>query len=365
MDLSFTDKEIAQLVSEKKRTIGSSDAQHLFTFPAYACPRRLRYIKTGAQPDHPFNGNRATQRGNYMEEIVAQLYAAEFGVGLVKYPFVEDKEYPFLSCHVDRVTDEPNPSIIEIKVPGKEGFHDMKWNGVPAHYQIQVQWQLMLLNLERAELVAFWADGWDIRRYEILRDREIGTQLKQTAIQFWNKYVLGNDIPEKLPAGDRRCAKCPFRLQCQGEGLMAMLDAEQEREEGAALPEAPELVGALAAYEESAEIKREAAVLHEASKTKLQELIGDRTGMSVGDASVYYRPQPLETLQKAPLLKAIRQHSSTARELQGVDTGWAELRFTEFIEEAANLADRVSTEFTNRSITRPLRVVRKKEESRG
>ena len=57
----------------RKTGFGGSDAHHYANIEPYGCARRVVYDKMGVPADYPFTGNNHTERGIWLEPIVAEL----------------------------------------------------------------------------------------------------------------------------------------------------------------------------------------------------------------------------------------------------------------------------------------------------
>jgi len=86
--------------------------------------------------------------------------------------------------------------VLEIKTVA--GFKGREWlEGVPEHFQLQVQHQLAVTGLERAWLAVLFG-GQRLELVEVERDDELIRELIELEEAFWTKHVLA-DVP---PASD-------------------------------------------------------------------------------------------------------------------------------------------------------------------
>ena len=143
-----------QLVLDRQTGIGGSDIHHVFNLEPYGCARQLAYEKRGQQPDHPFHGNKATERGETLEDFGAQIYAEETGrqirrvAGGLSGLARRDREFPFMLVHADReiVNDPRGPGLLSVKIPGREMYHRIKYEGLPWAYTLQLQYEMAIWN---------------------------------------------------------------------------------------------------------------------------------------------------------------------------------------------------------------------------
>jgi putative phage-type endonuclease len=338
--------------------VGSSDIHHLFSEAPYGCRRLLWYQKSGKPADHPFNGNDATERGTILEPIAAQKYVEMTGRTLREVPVQRDPDFDYLLCHADRIIDFPHPDfgtdgVAEIKCPARETYFKMKHDGLPAAYNLQLQWAMLLHNKPWGEFIVFCADSWQLLNFEVTRDDELCKLIRTEAIKFWGEKENG-PAPEKLDPKDPRCGRCAYRTTCQGEALLEMLEEGEERE---ALPFDVSLAGVVEEYRELCDIERDAKAAKEATSKAIKDKLGDRKAVETNGARLYFRPQTRDTVKSKDLMRHLAKHADWARELLDDYDNANGNEVREFINAQANLVQFVNEKFVNKSVSRPLRVI--------
>jgi putative phage-type endonuclease len=181
--------------------IGGSDAATILGINPYKTPFELAEEKLGRV--EPFKGNRFTEAGNRLEEVIAQWYADETQskVARANQTF-RLKEHPFIMAHIDRrVLNQKK--VLECKSADKWTLS--KWGSsgsddVPDTYFIQVQHYLMFPNWENADLAAL-IGGNDLRIYPITPDTELQEMILQAEIAFWDTICRG-DLPDPMTDSD-------------------------------------------------------------------------------------------------------------------------------------------------------------------
>lgn len=154
---------------EKGWSIGASEAATAAAVGGYCTPYHLlEYIQTLEQ-SHPWMGNENTKRGNRMEPILADLYAAITGYDVrqgnlwIPNPeynpnFQADDRYRFAASldgqvAVDSVS-KPEWSL-EIKCISYPMYR------IPADYMAQMQQQLAITGYPYSDFFAAWCDETD------------------------------------------------------------------------------------------------------------------------------------------------------------------------------------------------------------
>jgi putative phage-type endonuclease len=193
--------ERSEFLSERKTGIGGSDAAIILGLSPYKSPLELAEEKLGLSP--PFEGNRFTEAGNRLEDVIAQWYADERGCKVARAnQTFRLKEHDFIMAHIDRrVLNERK--LLECKSADKWTLHNWGEPGtdeVPDAYFIQVQHYLLFPNWDYADLAAL-IGGNDLRIYPIIPDGELQAMILEAEIAFW-KILERGDLPDPIRESD-------------------------------------------------------------------------------------------------------------------------------------------------------------------
>lgn len=307
-----------RLLADRLSGIGGSDIHHVFNLEPYGCARQLVYEKRGHAPDHPFHGNNATERGTRLEDFAAEIYAEQTGrqirrvAGGLTGAGKRDPEFPFMVCHSDReiCNDPRGPGLLSVKVPGREMFHKIKYEGLPHSYTLQLQYEMALWGRSWGSYAIFWPDGWQLLPpFDVDRDNALVAEIAEGVKRLWALIDSDEPLPERLEANDRRCGRCPFRTTCQGDLMLAGAKDTQ-----AEVPYDPSLADLIELLFEHQDIAEQADALLEETKEKIKAAMGGRGAVETCGARVYYRPQAgRETFQLKPYRKA---HPELAGEME-------------------------------------------------
>jgi putative phage-type endonuclease len=198
---SLLTPERSEFLTERKTGIGGSDAAVILGLSPYKSPLELAEEKLGLTP--PFAGNRFTEAGNRLEDVIAQWYADERGCKVARAnQTFRLKEHDFIMAHIDRrVLNERK--LLECKSADKWTLHNWGEPGtdeVPDAYFIQVQHYLLFPNWDTADLAAL-IGGNDLRIYPIIPDAELQDMILEAEIAFWNILERG-DLPDPIRESD-------------------------------------------------------------------------------------------------------------------------------------------------------------------
>lgn len=170
--------------------IGGSDAAAVVGLNAYASPYSLWAEKTGRVPG--FAGNLATEVGTYLEEFVAQKFAAETGkkVRKANQSFL-NSAYPWAIANIDReIVGES--ALLEIKTTDSLNMKKFRGGEYPANYYCQAIHYLGVTEKERCYLAVLIGNK-DFRWYTIERDEAEIDALMAAESEFWK--LVQEDVP--------------------------------------------------------------------------------------------------------------------------------------------------------------------------
>ena len=139
----------------------------------------------------------AAQRGQLLEQAVADYYTAETGKKLRKSNgIVRLKEHPWAMASLDRTIVGDTTGLVEIKTSTSS-----RWQlyPVPPEYVDQVQWQMFITGAEYCD-VAVLLSGLVFRIERVEADPVYQTQLFDKAVLF--RELVANGTPPPLTGND-------------------------------------------------------------------------------------------------------------------------------------------------------------------
>ncbi len=162
--------------------IGGSDAAAVVGLNPFSSPYALWAEKTGQIPG--FAGNLATEVGTYLEEFVAQKFAAETGkkVRKCKQSFF-NTDYPFAIANIDREIVGEDAGL-EIKTTSELNMKKFKGGEYPANYYCQCVHYMAMTGKKRWYLAVLIGNR-DFRWFTIERDEAEITALMEAEADFW------------------------------------------------------------------------------------------------------------------------------------------------------------------------------------
>ena len=139
----------------------------------------------------------AAQRGQLLEQAVADYYTAETGKKLRKSNgIVRLKEFPWAMASLDRTIIGDTTGLVEIKTSTSS-----RWQlyPVPPEYVDQVQWQMFITGAEYCD-VAVLLSGLVFRIERVEADPVYQTQLFDKAVLF--RELIASNTPPPLTGND-------------------------------------------------------------------------------------------------------------------------------------------------------------------
>ena len=164
--------------------VGASEVAAVLGRSPYSTPAEVQYSKLNRSS---FAGNELMHWGNLLEPVVLDEYESRTGTKVVERQ--AEFRYQRVKCHVDGITYQNGErhSIIEVKTTRQR-----PWVEVPVHYEIQVQVQAFLSQIERALVVALH-QGSEMVVYAVEIDLERGQQLVQEASEWYERHVVDGE----------------------------------------------------------------------------------------------------------------------------------------------------------------------------
>lgn len=170
--------------------IGGSDAAAVVGLNAFSSPYALWAEKTGKAPG--FSGNLATEVGTYLEEFVAQKFAAETGKRVRKSnQSFFNSDYPWAIANIDREIIGEDAGL-EIKTTSELNMKKFRGGEYPANYYCQCVHYLAMTGKQRWYLAVLIGNR-DFRWFTIERDEAEIAALMAAEADFWE--MVKNNTP--------------------------------------------------------------------------------------------------------------------------------------------------------------------------
>lgn len=203
-----TQAHTEQWYAVRSKGIGGSEITSVLGLNPYQTPYALWEVKTGRGGS--FDGNKFTVAGNYLEPVVAQMFADQTG-----YKLYGGGEEHF--CHPvhtfcigtpDRFVAQKNgDAVLEIKTTQKTPQKE----DIPLNWYFQNIWYQGITGKKRG-FIAWLSRGVDFDFVEVEFNAEIFEEMVEQAAIFWKENVLKGVPPAPINKDDilRRLNLCPW-----------------------------------------------------------------------------------------------------------------------------------------------------------
>ena len=184
----------------RRQYIGGSDAAAVVGLNPFSSPYSLWAEKTGRVPG--FAGNLATEVGTYLEDFVAQKFAATGKkVRRVNRSFL-NSDFPWAIANIDRDVVGEDAGL-EIKTTSELNMKSFKGGEYPANYYVQAVHYLAVTGKARWYLAVLIGNR-DFRIFTIERDEAEIAALMDAERDFWEHVQTDTPGPGRLH-GHYRC----------------------------------------------------------------------------------------------------------------------------------------------------------------
>lgn len=177
-------------LARRRNSIGGSDSAAVVGLNAYVSPYSLWAEKSGKIPG--FAGNLATEVGTYMEEFVAQKFAAESGKKVRRFnKIIYNPDYPFAHVNIDRDVVGEDAGL-ECKTTDSMNMKKFKNGEYPANYYVQCVHSMAITGAKRWYLAVLIGNK-EFKWFTIERDEAEIAALMTAEADFWK--LVKTDTP--------------------------------------------------------------------------------------------------------------------------------------------------------------------------
>jgi putative phage-type endonuclease len=175
--------------------LGSSDIAAVAGEHPYKNAHAVWLEKRGLVDPQPETD--ATWLGHQMEPIIAARYAQEMGVRIVPGPgTVAHPEHPWALATTD-YEHADGARVVECKWVGMRpmAHWSMDADGAPIYVNLQMQHQMFVRGINRADCAVIFGATAEFRIYEFTRDNGIIDAIFRIGQRFWQRVLDGEPPP--------------------------------------------------------------------------------------------------------------------------------------------------------------------------
>ena len=180
--------------------IGSSDIPIIMGASPFKSNIQLWKEKCGFCLPMSGSNIQGIKHGKYFEPIVRERINKTQHLHLLPLN-IEDGDHSMLKASLDGY-DKEKKVLCEIKCPLSEDkiYKIKNFKTLPTDWEMQIQWQMMLINPIRAFAAVFDEKNDEIINIEIFPDKELQIEMRKEALLFWEDVTLGRQPSKKKEA---------------------------------------------------------------------------------------------------------------------------------------------------------------------
>lgn len=187
---------MADVKLKRNTFIGGSDVAAILGLSRYKTPYEVWEDKKHGI--NTFTGNQATEWGTKLEPVIVDHCQNEHGKIIIdrneKYI---SKELPILGCHPDGIMVWTKNKLIEAKTVSSQAYKHWA-NELPLEYYCQVQHNMFVCELDEALFICLVLDDRNYFEIEVQRDNDFIEKQNAYLVDWWNRYILGDEVPLKI-----------------------------------------------------------------------------------------------------------------------------------------------------------------------
>lgn len=208
----------------RSKCITATDIAAILGLHPYKSPAQVYLDKTGE--GRILEPNAAMQTGTHLEPSIAAWWGIQNDKKPIHAEFAVHPTEPIFGASPDFLVDDD--AVLECKWCGQnaaKGFGEGP-DEVPAHYLLQVQWQLFVTGRKIGFLCVL--GPWGFREYTIQGDSELHRRMAHQARKFWHEYVLAEIAPPLSGSfGDKKLIE-EMHPADDGQVIAATYELEEE-----------------------------------------------------------------------------------------------------------------------------------------
>lgn len=176
----------------RKKGFGGSDAATVAGLNPWRSPINVYLDKTTDQP--PQEDNERMRVGRDLEDYVAKRFEEATGARVRRENYLlQHPEHEFMLANLDRVLIGEN-AFLECKTTGS--YSKSEWEeGIPLHYELQCLHYMAVCGFDYGYIACLIGNEKFIY-HKIERDEETINNLIAIEKDFWERYILGDEVPE-------------------------------------------------------------------------------------------------------------------------------------------------------------------------
>lgn len=216
----------ADWLAKRRGGLGGSDIAQVVGISPYGSPYKVWADKTGRLALDDQDARTEVMRwGQRLERTILDEWEERTGLHTIhRNGLFVSSEYPWAMATVDGLAVESPGSGLDGVLYPVEVKYDTRmggWDEVPAHYECQAQWQMVVTGMDRCELVVLHVNR--LATYTVMADARLQLALLEAGRSFWTDHVVA-DVPPAVSADDGDVLREVF----PGAGSEVQIEADDD-----------------------------------------------------------------------------------------------------------------------------------------
>lgn len=180
---------------DRQQYLGAYDIAAIVGCSPYSSPAQVVMVKRGLID--PQEITEAMTMGLLFEDAILARAEQDIGPITDRGRFISHPDHAFLGGTIDGIADA---TLVDAKNLNYFSLREWEDNGPPELYIVQLNYYAALLNASGEPVIdaklACVFGGQTFRLYDIPLDKDLGDLLINKGVEFWNKYIIGDEEPD-------------------------------------------------------------------------------------------------------------------------------------------------------------------------
>lgn len=183
-------------MTHRSKFIGGSDVASILGLNRYKTPYEIWDEKKNG--NNPFTGNQFTEWGTKFEPVIISHFEQKNSQKVTDNNKLYCSHIEHLACHPDGLFLKNGEYwLLEVKTASTNSVKH--WgNEIPLEYYCQLQHNMFCTGTKKAMFVYLVLDSREYNEIEVYFDETFVNKQNEYLVSWWNRYIIGNEIPLKL-----------------------------------------------------------------------------------------------------------------------------------------------------------------------
>ena len=192
-----------QNLGDRREYLGATDCAGVLGLSRWESPLSVWMAKTGAVPVEDISGKLSVRMGVKLEQAIAELFMEETGKKVQRMNLTQvHPKYDFIRAHPDRLVIGED-TLLECKTAGERSAKEWQDDEMPMEYILQCHHQMLVTGKKGVYLAALIGGNREFKWQYIARDEATIADILAKEVAFWERYVIGKEMPTEFLAHDR------------------------------------------------------------------------------------------------------------------------------------------------------------------